>query len=243
MAESCPEQYVRCLKCLKIIKCSRYDTSSLVDHIQADHPEIIQSANEKLKNLHKLAAQHGVSEERLSQISKMTGMSESELADEAEKYIARNYQGGAAPATDPIKACAAPTQTSSSCKEPKPKLSASKDNNRRKYYRASIEKWTPTDGCIYCPSCGCNRRPMIKTNTEVYSSSSCCASCVASCWPFCFLPCLISPENKEYLHCANCKTFLGLYDRENNCIKPNREFVPCDTPCNGDCKNRPKKNQ
>lgn len=45
------------------------------------------------------------------------------------------------------------------------------------------------------------------------------------CWPFCFLPCLFPVHNLEYLHCANCKTFLGLYDRACNCIKPNRHFV------------------
>lgn len=32
--------YVRCLKCKKILKCSRYDTSTLLEHIRTDHPEI-----------------------------------------------------------------------------------------------------------------------------------------------------------------------------------------------------------
>lgn len=79
-------QYLRCLKCLKIIKCSRYDTSCLVHHVQKDHPEILaDTANEKLLNLHKLAAEHGISQERLSEISKMTGLSEVQMADEAER--------------------------------------------------------------------------------------------------------------------------------------------------------------
>lgn len=55
--------------------------------------------------------------------------------------------------------------------------------------------------------------------------NSCGACCLLGCWPFCFLPCLFPVHNLEYLHCANCKTFLGLYDRDCNCIKPNRHFV------------------
>lgn len=78
-------QYLRCLKCLKTIKCSRYDTGCLVRHVQTHHPEIIENASDKVRNLHKLAAEHGISEERLSEISKMTGMSEAEMADEAER--------------------------------------------------------------------------------------------------------------------------------------------------------------
>lgn len=35
-----PVQFVRCLKCNKILKISRFDTEALLDHIRADHPEI-----------------------------------------------------------------------------------------------------------------------------------------------------------------------------------------------------------
>ena len=31
---------VRCLKCMKILSCSRYDTLALLEHIRTDHPEI-----------------------------------------------------------------------------------------------------------------------------------------------------------------------------------------------------------
>ncbi|EDW09051.1 uncharacterized protein LOC6579220 isoform X2 [Drosophila mojavensis] len=203
-------QYLRCLKCLKIIKCSRYDTSCLVHHVQKDHPEILaDTANEKLLNLHKLAAEHGISQERLSEISKMTGLSEVQMADEAERYLQRKSQGDARE----------PTRSA-------PMTTDSRELGRRQFYRSSIERWVPTEGCIYCPSCGVNRRPVIKTSSEFYTSTGCPASCVANCWPFCFLPCLQSSDNREYLHCANCKSFLGIYDRESNCIRPNREFVP-----------------
>jgi len=70
---------------MKVIRCSRYDTSELVRHIEKDHPEIYAVTSDKIKNLHKLAADHGISEERLSKISKMTGLSESQMAEEAEK--------------------------------------------------------------------------------------------------------------------------------------------------------------
>ncbi|XP_030557939.1 uncharacterized protein LOC115760600 [Drosophila novamexicana] len=208
-------QYLRCLKCLKIIKCSRYDTSCLVRHVQKDHPEIIDESNEKVHNLHKLAAEHGISEERLSEISKMTGMSEAEMADEAERYLQGKKRSGS-------------QQRSGVHSEnwKQLKLTDSKELNRRQFYRSSIERWMPTEGCIYCPSCGLNRRPLIKTSSEFYTSTGCSAACVANCWPFCFLPCLNSGDNREYLHCSNCKSFLGIYDRENNCIRPNREFVP-----------------
>ncbi|KAM8711275.1 hypothetical protein ACLKA7_000418 [Drosophila subpalustris] len=212
-------QYLRCLKCLKTIKCSRYDTGCLVRHVQNHHPEIIENASDKVKNLHKLAAEHGISEERLSEISKMTGMSEAEMADEAERYLAkRKHPSGSQPSKSPSP------RVQESWQEPK--IHDSKDINKRQYYRSSIERWTPTDGCIYCPACGCNRRPLLRSSSEFYSSTGCSAACVANCWPFCFLPCLNSADNREYLHCANCKSFLGIYDRENNCIRPNREFVP-----------------
>ncbi|XP_062134109.1 uncharacterized protein LOC133844220 [Drosophila sulfurigaster albostrigata] len=209
-------QYLRCLKCLKTIKCSRYDTGCLVRHVQTHHPEIIENANDKVQNLHKLAAEHGISEERLSQISKMTGISEAEMADEAERYLAKHKPPSGSQ----------PSQKSGSQTWQEPKITDSKDINRRQYYRSSIERWLPTDGCIYCPSCGCNRRPVLRSSSEFYSSTGCPASCVANCWPFCFLPCLTSPDNREYLHCSNCNSFLGIYDREHNCIRPNREFVP-----------------
>lgn len=97
--------------------------------------------------------------------------------------------------------------------------------HRRKLYRTSIEKWRPAKGSIYCPKCGVRKPPLIRTRAERYSTNECGAACILGCWPFCFLPCLFPGDNKEYLHCANCKNFLGLYDREFNCVKPNREFV------------------
>ncbi|XP_068146627.1 uncharacterized protein [Drosophila tropicalis] len=223
----CDVQFVRCLKCLKVIKCSRYDTNGLVQHIAQDHPEIMEQANEKIKNLYKLAATHGISQERLSQISKRTGMSEERMADEAEKYMAKKKKSGS---NLSIAASSQNVVEGSAFRPNRAKACDSKDLSRRQYYRASIERWTPTDGAIFCPCCGCCRCPVIKTKTEFYKSTGCCAACLISCWPFCFLPCLISPENREYLHCPSCKTFLGLYDRENNCIKPNRDFVACPSP-------------
>lgn len=42
--------FVRCIKCGKIMKCSRYDVAVLLDHIRNDHPEIeIIDTNTKRK--------------------------------------------------------------------------------------------------------------------------------------------------------------------------------------------------
>lgn len=44
---------VRCLKCGKILKCSRYDTAALLEHIRNDHPEVdIVDTDTKQKRTH-----------------------------------------------------------------------------------------------------------------------------------------------------------------------------------------------
>lgn len=91
-------------------------------------------------------------------------------------------------------------------------------------YRTSIEKWCPANGSIYCPKCGSNKRPLIKTKADRFTRNDCGACCLLSCWPFCFIPWILPGQNQEYLYCANCKTFLGLYDRQRNCLKPNRLY-------------------
>ncbi|XP_033154553.1 uncharacterized protein LOC117137288 [Drosophila mauritiana] len=221
-------QSLRCLHCMKVIRCSRYDTSELVRHIEQDHPEIYAVTTDKIKNLHKLAADHGISEERLSKISKMTGLSESQMAEKAEKYMAKKKssgRSGGSVAGDPAAGSEASYKTekpSCSCSRPVEKSMA----HRRSCYRASIERWTPAEGRIFCPCCASSRRPLIKAATEI-SNNGCCAAWVVSCWPLCFLPCLISADNNEYLYCSNCRAFLGIYDREKSCVQPSKEFVSC----------------
>lgn len=99
-------------------------------------------------------------------------------------------------------------------------------SHRRKCYRASIERWALAEGRIFCPCCATSRRPLIKAATEI-SNNGCCAAWVVSCWPLCFLPCLMSADNNEYLYCANCRAFLGIYNREKSCVQPSKEFVSC----------------
>ncbi|EDW02658.1 uncharacterized protein LOC6560707 [Drosophila grimshawi] len=212
-------QYLRCLKCLKIVKCSRYDTSCLVRHVQKDHPEMLDDTNDKVTKLHKLAADHGISQERVSEISRMTGLSEEELADKAERYLERKQRSSSQKDANGDK------KFEKSSKSKRPKAADSQEKNRRQYYRCSIERWIPVEGCIYCPNCGCKRRPLIMTSSEFYASTDCSSCCVSSFWPFCFLPCFSTGDNREYLHCSNCKTFLAIYDRERNCIRPNSKFV------------------
>ncbi|KAH8233076.1 hypothetical protein KR026_003880 [Drosophila bipectinata] len=250
MYMSCPQpdmQCLRCLHCMKKIHCSRYDSNGIIRHIEEDHPEIMELGGEKIKNLHKLAAEHGISEERLSQISKMTGLSESQMADEAEKYMAKKKASSsdkakkanssetgkkANSATYSVTGSGDPKsddRSQTSFKEISPGVETSDlplDKVRLNRYKTTINRWTPTDGFIFCPRCGCCRRPLVKSSSEMVSTG-CCVACIVSCWPLCFLPCLLSPDNREYLYCSNCRAFLGLYDRETNCVKPSREFVSC----------------
>ncbi|XP_033252050.1 uncharacterized protein LOC117191242 [Drosophila miranda] len=221
---------MRCLRCMQEVQCSRYDTNALLSHIQEKHPEIFERDDDKIKNLYKLAAEHGVSEERVSQIGKMTGLTEAQMADEAERYIAKHPSSGRSGVSGK-EAEGSEKQSGSTKQRGSPATNDKTMKNRQQCYRASIEHWSPLDGVIYCPSCSCNRRPLIKSRTEVITNHGCAASCVISCWPLCFLPCLLPPENREYLYCSNCKTFLGIYDREKNCVKPSREFVPSARDC------------
>ncbi|KAI8038511.1 uncharacterized protein LOC128254573 [Drosophila gunungcola] len=231
-------QSLRCLHCMKVIRCSRYDTSGLVRHIEQDHPDIYSATNDKIKNLHKLAADHGISEERLTKIGKMTGLSETEMAEKADKYMASKMSSGRSGVSgvgEPVgktsskaaysAASSKEERSSGPCPCPCPRA-VDKTAHRRHCYRASIERWAPVEGRIFCPCCACSRRPLIKAATEIMDSG-CCASCLLTCWPLCFLPCLQSADNREYLYCSNCRTFLGIYDRDHNCVNPSKEFVSC----------------
>ncbi|XP_017074773.1 uncharacterized protein LOC108110288 [Drosophila eugracilis] len=116
-------------------------------------------------------------------------------------------------------------ETSSKPKEflSKPKESCLKTKDplpdmtfRKKSYRSSVRHWSALDGRLFCPACSYKKRPIIKyaseTNSGWYS------------WTICFLPCLMSSDNQEYLYCRKCSNFLGIYNREKNMIKPNKEY-------------------
>ncbi|XP_037926470.1 uncharacterized protein LOC119661273 isoform X2 [Hermetia illucens] len=96
---------------------------------------------------------------------------------------------------------------------------------KRKLYKTSIEKWRPGKSTIVCPECGANKRPMIKSQIDKVSHSPIGAAFILTCWPFCFLPCLFPPPTKEYLHCAVCNHFLGVYDRKTEVINPNENSL------------------
>ncbi|KAL9919357.1 uncharacterized protein ACN427_001345 [Glossina fuscipes fuscipes] len=226
--------YVRCLKCRKILKCSRFDTAVLLDHIRTDHPEIeivgkgsepkATSQRSSLRPSHRdttvsdsVLSRNGAPDIEMTHYSikseqcKLDSLPEIKHCNhdnnsETKVIYTRRYKINTPPAT---------TLNTHSLRTPA----------KRNLYRTSIEKWRPANGTIYCPKCGCNKRPLIKTRTERFTYNNCGACCLIGCWPFCFLPCLFPGQNVEYLHCANCKTFLGLYDRDCNCIKPNREYV------------------
>uniref|UniRef100_A0A1A9X502 LITAF domain-containing protein n=1 Tax=Glossina brevipalpis TaxID=37001 RepID=A0A1A9X502_9MUSC len=223
--------YVRCLKCRKILKCSRFDTAVLLDHIRNDHPEIEivgkgseSKATSQRPNSRQSRRDSTVSDSALSRNGgppdiEMTHYSiKSEQLDNLPEIKPCNYDKNSDAKmiyTRRYKINSPPATTPNTLHTPV----------KRSLYRTSIEKWRPANGTIYCPKCGCDKRPLIRTRTERFTYNSCGACCLLGCWPFCFLPCLFPGQDMEYLHCANCKTFLGLYDRNCNCIKPNREFV------------------
>ncbi|KAH8254815.1 hypothetical protein KR032_012312 [Drosophila birchii] len=220
---------MRCMHCQKVIRMSRCDPDCLLRHVEMDHPSkcTVTSRNEKIKRMHQLAAEHGISEERLSEISRKTGLSEEQMADKAEAYMRKKgyapssqVSGGGEKSYTTTFAC----QTKDPC--PPCKCSEKEQDQRRQCYRLSIRRWMPADGCIFCPCCGCQRRPMIKASSEI-ATSKCCAAWIVVCWPFCLLPCLDNSDNREYLYCSNCNAFLGIYDREKRCIRPSKEFVTC----------------
>ncbi|XP_020798334.1 LOW QUALITY PROTEIN: uncharacterized protein LOC110176347 [Drosophila serrata] len=243
---------MRCMHCQKVIRMSRCDPDCLLRHVEMEHPsKCTLNSSRKCKGgaeqscdtndnrvaslvakparrsrMHMLAAEHGISEERLSEISRKTGLSEEQMAEKADAYMKKK---GYAPSSLVSGGGEKAYTTTFSCqvKDPCPcKCSEKEQAKRKQCYRLSIRRWMPADGCIFCPCCGCQRRPMIKAASEI-ATSKCCAAWIVVCWPFCLLPCLDSSDNREYLYCSNCKAFLGIYDREKRCIRPSREFVTC----------------
>ncbi|XP_014101264.3 uncharacterized protein [Bactrocera oleae] len=242
--------YVRCLKCNKILECSRYDTNALLEHIRTDHPEIEIIENGKndmprngQKSMREAAGNIVVPHETLDDKEPTMfergadiGTDEYEgfkprSTSSRERMRIRSQRVDNVPKRD-ISDCDVRADQSNGTSRVftrrytvhTPSSPTYNEKPSRSLYRTSIEKWRPANGTIYCPKCGVNRRPLIRTQTERSSNNSCCAACILGCWPFCFLPFLLPNDNKEYLHCSNCKTFLGLYDRSNNCVKPNREY-------------------
>lgn len=57
--------FVRCLKCGKILKCSRFDTAALLRHIETDHPELVVSSKSTPDNNMPSNAQESTSREPL----------------------------------------------------------------------------------------------------------------------------------------------------------------------------------
>ncbi|XP_041566615.1 uncharacterized protein LOC108137067 isoform X2 [Drosophila elegans] len=90
---------------------------------------------------------------------------------------------------------------------------------RNQLYKEPILQWSALDGKIFCPACGCKRCPLIKAASELETGW------LANCWPLCLLPCLMSSDNREYLYCSKCKTFLGIYHREYTSVRLKKEFV------------------
>ncbi|XP_037725482.1 uncharacterized protein LOC119557018 [Drosophila subpulchrella] len=88
---------------------------------------------------------------------------------------------------------------------------------RQMTFKASVNKWRAYEGNLFCPACCYKRRPVVKSASEL--NSGCCS------WLKCLFPCLSRPDERQYLFCAQCKTFLGIYNRGTNSLKPNKEYA------------------
>ncbi|XP_023305621.2 uncharacterized protein LOC111687413 [Lucilia cuprina] len=266
---------VRCLKCGKILKCSRYDTAALLEHIRTDHPEVdVVDTDTKRKRSY---LEETTKRNQNSPVNRYKGQTEPdneikqccECSDEdcnvdkcqpynadqnvsyvntedeeREKQWPRPFVTHYAVTSEILEKYPEIKECEYCPRNPNAEVvytrryrlnTPSTVNEQvlqqpfqRNLYCTSIEKWCPADGTIYCPKCGCNKRPLIKTKAQRFSNNECAACCLLSCWPFCFLPWLLQGPSQDYLHCANCKTFLGLYDRNTNCVQPNRLYITVD---------------
>ncbi|XP_017474758.1 PREDICTED: uncharacterized protein LOC108365273 [Rhagoletis zephyria] len=259
--EPAKTHYVRCLKCNKILDCSRYDTNALLEHIRTDHPELEvvnngsngmpRNGNTAMREAaNNIVVPHETIDDNAATFQPtMLERTAGSQSEEFERFQPRSTSSREHMHIRSQRGIfKMPVDSRDKMEMPNCDLRDDRSNDgstvhtrryqvhtpsshfnynekpKRSLYRTSIEKWRPATGTIYCPKCGANRRPLIRTQTERSSNNSCCAVCILGCWPFCFLPFLLPNDNKEYLHCSNCKTFLGLYDRANNCVKPNREY-------------------
>ncbi|KAI8035508.1 uncharacterized protein LOC128260626 [Drosophila gunungcola] len=208
------EKRLRCLRCNKKIKSSRYETSRLARHNEQKHPEI----NLNRKPEHKLASKHGITEDCLAQNSIMKESQKAEKADrlnDMPRLTVHWRRDLDKCKKTPTAACNASATKDHLCLCAKDKAMST----RNQFLKDSVYRWSALDGKLFCPACGCKRRPLIKAASELESGW------YANCWIFCLLPCLMSSDNQEYLYCSKCKTFLGIYNREKNIVRPNREFV------------------
>ncbi|XP_055838912.1 uncharacterized protein LOC129906942 [Episyrphus balteatus] len=209
----------RCLKCLKIIECPSYDRAILIKHIRTDHPEIdlpddetmeysekeeptpSKAVNNNQQHLDEIVTPPPPREQLFPDIN--IHMEETTIrSPELKPIYTRKYK-----ITTPL---------------------TPRSPQKRKMYKTSIEKWRPAKGMIYCPKCGAHKKPIIKSRSEKLSYSTVGAACILTCWPLCFLPCFFQGPSRDYLHCAECHNFLGMYDKQRNCVRPNREFVEID---------------
>ncbi|XP_039496843.1 uncharacterized protein LOC120455056 isoform X1 [Drosophila santomea] len=226
------KQFLRCLHCMKVIRCSRFDTSALLRHIEEEHPDLLAVASTKIRNTYKLTSDRS-SGESLSHIRKQSSLSDIELnAADSDRCKNKRRISSDNPVKNSSNAkCnvdySGPASKDYPCskakntpKIDKPSVPCPQDDMeafRKMAYKSSVRRWSAVDGSLFCPSCGYKKRPVIKCDSDL--NSEWCS------WAFCFLPCLISSGNGEYLYCCHCNTFLGVYNREKNSVKPNKQYA------------------
>lgn len=215
----------RCLKCYKIITCNAYDESVLIQHIRTDHPEIQlpedACTSDAQSQYHEEPNPKAISNTKGNLNRNLNCNPDPDLNIRLEETIQCSEM-------KPIYSRKYKVMTPVTPRSPR----------KRRQYRTSIEKWRPANGVLYCPKCGAKKKPLIKQRSEKMAYSSLGAAFILTCWPLCFLPCVFKPASKDYLHCSECHTFLGMYDRERNCVRPNREFL--DAMNQEECERKPE---
>ncbi|XP_016993972.2 uncharacterized protein [Drosophila takahashii] len=233
------EQSMRCLQCMKVVRCSRYDTGGLLRHIELDHPDLFAVASARVKNIHKLGSlESAVVVNGGSKLSSLTD-SDSECiklkrrfsgekatrkvptaCPVSQDHVCQKTKKQTCPKTLQKNQIYPKIKAQSSPKSRNPSCSCSEDEAklfRKMSFKVSVNKWCHADGgSIFCPACGHKRRPVIKSAAELYSGW--CS------WAKCLFPCLAPPDDGEYLFCSRCNTFLGIHIKAARKFKPNKEY-------------------
>ncbi|XP_016946258.1 uncharacterized protein LOC108021942 [Drosophila biarmipes] len=89
------EQCVRCSHCMKVVRCSRYDTAGLIRHIELEHPDLFADASAKIRHIRwLLSSGRGSSGSggSMTQTGRISNLSDAHTADggECDKVKKRN---------------------------------------------------------------------------------------------------------------------------------------------------------
>ncbi|XP_035779606.1 uncharacterized protein LOC118459897 [Anopheles albimanus] len=102
-------------------------------------------------------------------------------------------------------ACSLSSTENSSCVPPASASACSHSANRSFLYQTTVSSWSLGDRRIYCPGCGEERIPLVRSQANGVTRSSMLALCVFLCWPFCCLSRILGGTSAEGLRCLRCE--------------------------------------